>query len=350
MSLRSLLRPRFLIWLLLPGLLWWAWQDIPFDQVANSLQELTIWQILIVIVLNAVLAILFCVRWWLILRVIGFKLPLLKLSMYRIASFAISFLTPGPQFGGEPIQMLALIKRHQIPHPEAVASVVLDKILELLSNFTFLAIGICVVFLTGIFTDPSVLQMGFSAVGMVLLPISYVLLLSSNRKPISSILLHVHKLVSIKFVSLQLISTIDSAEALAGKFCKTKPVQFLLIFIISLAVWILTVFELWLMFNFLGLVLSLPQIIFVIVAARIALLFPLPGGLGVLEASQVLALEFLGLNQAVGVGVILLVRGRDLITSVFGLIVSFFISRPIRDNEFLPEKKNLITHTRSGGL
>ncbi len=66
--------------------------------------------------------------------------------------------------------------------------------------------------------------------------------------------------------------------------------------LVSLSVWLGMVFEYWLMTYFLGLRLSLMQAVSALTAARLAFLTPLPGGLGALEASQVLALQTLGLD------------------------------------------------------
>ena len=55
-------------------------------------------------------------------------------------------------------------------------------------------------------------------------------------------------------------------------------------------------------------------------AARIAFLLPAPGGLGVLEASQVLTFSALGLNPAVGLSLTLLIRVRDIALGTGGLL------------------------------
>jgi len=56
-----------------------------------------------------------------------------------------------------------------------------------------------------------------------------------------------------------------------------------------------------------------------LVAARIAILLPMPAGLGALEASQALAMSSLGLDPAYGVAIALLIRGRDVLLGLSGL-------------------------------
>ncbi|NJN43877.1 MAG: hypothetical protein HC806_03495 [Anaerolineae bacterium] len=97
------------------------------------------------------------------------------------------------------------------------------------------------------------------------------------------------------------------------------PRAFLLTIMFSGLVWVGLISEFWLALKFLGLTLALPQIISVITAARIASLFPTPGALGTLEASQVLVMQTLGVNPALGVGLSLIIRARDLTFGGIGL-------------------------------
>ena len=62
-----------------------------------------------------------------------------------------------------------------------------------------------------------------------------------------------------------------------------------------------------------------PQSVVVLPAARVAFLLPVPAGLGALEAGQVLAMQALGINPAVGIGLSLLIRSRDIIFGGLGL-------------------------------
>jgi len=65
----------------------------------------------------------------------------LPFLIYLAVNVALAILTPGPQFGGEPAQVYLLVRRSRLAAPQAVASVALDRLLELTLNFTFLAGG-----------------------------------------------------------------------------------------------------------------------------------------------------------------------------------------------------------------
>jgi uncharacterized membrane protein YbhN (UPF0104 family) len=79
------------------------------------------------------------------------------------------------------------------------------------------------------------------------------------------------------------------------------------------------VFEYWLALLFLGQNIAFWQLIAVITAARITLLSPVPGALGVLEAGQALAMAALGYDPSLGISLSLLIRARDILFGLLGL-------------------------------
>ncbi len=88
---------------------------------------------------------------------------------------------------------------------------------------------------------------------------------------------------------------------------------------LSLLSWGLLLSELWLAVRFLGPSLTWLQLIAILTAARVAFLLPLPGGLGTLEASQVLAFQAIGLDPAMGLSLSLVIRARDALFGGVGL-------------------------------
>lgn len=100
---------------------------------------------------------------------------------------------------------------------------------------------------------------------------------------------------------------------------RRKPGYLLAGLLFSLLIWACIILEYRLTLQFLGQTVSWPAVIFLLTAARIAFLLPSPGGLGTLEASQVLAMTSLGLSPALALSVSLLIRARDLFLSSLGL-------------------------------
>ncbi|MBT7783065.1 MAG: flippase-like domain-containing protein, partial [Anaerolineae bacterium] len=161
------------LWIFVGLLFWWAWRDISLPQLWESLHHFTPLSLGILGIINAAILLLFGSRWWLILRALGYDLPYLSLAKYRLASFGVSYFTPGPQFGGEPLQVYFLHKNHQVPTETALASVSLDKLLEMLANFTFLVFGVMIILWQGLFFDGIRGTVLSFSVGILLLILGY---------------------------------------------------------------------------------------------------------------------------------------------------------------------------------
>lgn len=268
-------------------------------------------------------------RWWLILRMQGYVLPYLTLVGYRLAAFGVSYFTPGPQFGGEPLQVYLVKRRHQVPGAAAIAGVSLDKLLELVVNFTFLAGGTVWIAHRQLFpgsANPSILIFAFTLLAG---PVIGLVLLGTGRLPLTGLLRGVGRLVrrypglvggSDRLVAYHRFAAVSaSSEQQMAQLCQQQPVALVQALLISLLTWGLMIGEYWLALHFLGATLTFDQTIVALTSARLAILFPLPGGLGALEASQVLAMTVLGLEPAVGLSLSLLIRTRDVLFGGAGL-------------------------------
>jgi len=89
--------------------------------------------------------------------------------------------------------------------------------------------------------------------------------------------------------------------------------------------------EVWVVLRFLELPLGLAETIAVITAGRLALLVPVPAGLGALEVSQVLAFGALGYPTGSGLAFIAVVRARDLLLGACGLALGAGLAPGWRD-------------------
>jgi len=232
-----------LIFIVLPVfLLWWVFQAISFEQIWNTLQNLNVIQIVIWLILNTGLVYLMTLRWWLILRVLGYQLSSLVLVRYRLGSFAISYFTPGPQFGGEPFQVLALNQRHKVPGTTGAASVSLDKLFELIANFSFLVVGIGLA-ITGTWLQGEWRSTGLLlAVGLLVFPLGYLILMLTGRHPLNWL---IDKLPQ-RLTNNDFTRSVREVEKEISCFCIEYPRTVLTVSLISLCVWIGLVMEYWL--------------------------------------------------------------------------------------------------------
>ncbi len=310
---------RILLWLLIPLILWWTLKDVAISEVIENLRRIGLEAVLILIGLNVLIFALLSLRWWLILRAQGFRGSYLSLLSYRLAGFGVTYFTPGPQFGGEPLQVYLLNQREGMVTSTAAASVTVDKLLELLANFAFLLVGVAVILFGGSLGSGTPQELILLPMVLLFLPAAYLIFLRQGRLPISSItrLLRDRVLRSPKLNRIH--QTIKETESQVSTFCQENTLGLLAAAALSIGIWILMVIEFSLTLRFLGVGLSLAQVLIALTAARIAFLLPLPAGLGTLEAGQVMAMGLIGVSPVIGISLSLLIRARDVLLGGFGL-------------------------------
>ncbi len=316
---------RLLPWLLALGLLLRVLARAPLREAAAIVAGLRGWQVGAWLLLNGLALLALNGRWWLILRAQGHAVPYLRLMGHRLAGFGVSYFTPGPQFGGEPVQVLLLERRQGVPRATAVAAVTLDKLLELLVNFLFLAGGVLVVLRGGLLAEVVGWETAVFTLVLLLFPALFLAATGLGWYPVTRLLRDVGRWSGwdwrpgwrSKYDGLAQLGA--SSEAQATAFFRASPGTMLAALTVSIISWLLLVAEYGLMLYFLGLELTGVQVVGLLTAVRFAFLLPLPGGLGAVESSQVLALSLMGLNPAVGVSASLLIRARDVLLAVAGL-------------------------------
>jgi len=317
----------FILWPLLLLLLFWALRSIPLYSVLDTLAALRLYQLAILGALNAVILFLLSSRWWLILRAMGYQVSYLSLLGYRLASFGISYFTPGGQFGGEPLQVYMLRRRHHLPGAAALASVSLDKVIELAASFTFLCAGFVLILNGGLAHWLAHSQTVLAIAVLLALPLLYFLALLGGFHPISFLIQRLPARIQKTPPARRLLPVISAAEKQTTFLFRQNPLLILWMLLLSALTWTLMLLEYWLMLSFLGVDLSLSQAVIALTAARLAFLTPAPGGLVALEAGQIFILQLLGAESAAGVSASLLIRIRDVATGVFGLWWAGMLSR-----------------------
>jgi uncharacterized protein (TIRG00374 family) len=318
--LKRPMKIRWLVWLVLPALLWWLARDVPVDEWHQLLRSIRVSDLGALVALNLLAVFIFSARWWLSLTALGRRIPFLAVVQYRLAAFSISYFTPGTQFGGEPFQVYALEKRHHLPRPTALASVAVEKLFELLANFTFLAFGLAMVLQNSRIVGFTPLLAALGALVLILLPASYLVALLTERRPLAALLSRLPNQLRSWPVFVQANCLMQDTETQVVELLRCKPGAFLSLVMSSLAIWIVSLAEYWMALHVLGVTLNLSQTIIALTAARLAFLTPLPAGLGALEASQMFALQALGFHPAVGIAISLLIRLRDLILGSAGIL------------------------------
>lgn len=270
--------------------------------------------------INAVVISLITVRWWVIVRAENRSVPFLPLVGYRLSVFGLSYFTPGPQVGGEPLQVISLQRNHGLSFARATSAVIMDKLLEFLVNFILIGIGAWAIVRVGLLPENGI-NLTLSLIGLAVLliwPIVHIILLYNRIMPISRILLR-QPFIQKDHPSLRLIVV---AERMASAFCRNHLRAMFLAIVVSLLSILGIAVEYYLMVSFLGMQINAVQVFAALTAMQVAFLMPLPGGLGALEASQVFALGAFGQPASAAISLALLMRARDILNGGIGLLLA----------------------------
>lgn len=318
-------RWRWLLGLLGLALAWHALREVVWVEVWQLLAVMDSLAILTLAVVNLLMLPLMTARWWLLLRLLGSPVDPLSICAYRLAANAVSYLTPGPHFGGEPLAVYLLHQRHAIPTVSAATSVAVDRLLELFAGF--IVLSLC---LTGLaFAQTGLFQENHGPWLVLAVPavVTWILaLLCTGGRPLSRILMPVRNFCGRFLPRLSgnspMFSFIAQGEDMAADLFRRHRSLFLLANLLSVGHWLAVFVEFWLMSVFLQLPLSFWHLVAVVVVARLAFYTPLPAGIGALESALPWLTATLGLGSSLGFGLCLIIRFRDLLFSLAGLALT----------------------------
>lgn len=317
-----------LLWAAILLLLFLALRSTPLAEIWQVLSRLDGKQVLALVGINGLILFLMAGRWWLVLRSLGYTVRLASLLAYRLTGFAVSYYTPGPQFGGEPVQVDLLHREHKIPVEAALSSVFLDRLIDLLANFTILVLGVATIFLSGFAESGGYGWAWAVVIGLLLLPMGHLVALWRGKLPVFFLMERLfRRQQGVRWLRVKGI--VRKAEEQMSLLSREQPLALLRVILLSGVIWLLVVLEYWLSLNFLGLQLTLVEMICALTVMRLAFLAPLPGGIGVLEAGQILAMQTLGWGAAAGIAISLIIRARDLLLASAGIWIGGIIYRRV---------------------
>ena len=259
-------------------------------------------------------------RWDTILRSRGHKIPFYKLYIYRLIGAAINFFTPGPRVGGEPTQA-SLIESYNVEFTEGLSTIMIDKIIDATTCGLLFIVGAVIVSFQ--YTIPESAKIYMAIGGLLFLSITiifYYRMLTYRHFFLK--IFHFLRLDKIKNPTIKKIEEgIIRIETIMMQFYKHDKLTFLLSLLITLISWVVMFVEYKLATTLLGLNLGFVQLFFVIAFVGIAVLFPIPMAVGVLEASQIFAFSIIGVAGPASVALAFLIRLKDLFFGIIGLIL-----------------------------
>ena len=302
-------------------LVWQAVLHMNWTEIGQLLSGIEPHGLAAITACNLLMLPLMSMRWWLILLMLGTPVNLLRVSIYRTAAGAVSYLTPGPHFGGEPLSVILLNVHHRIGMSIGAASVGVDRLLELTVSFAVLAtlIGCLSPALPGSAGEGAAV---LTVLGVFALCLTVLSLLFRGKRPFSRAL---QQLSSCTICTNGFRNKMerfarflkDSEDYVFGMFVG-HPFQFISALLISLTCWVAVCAELWLISFVLGTTLTFMELAGLTAIARLAFFTPLPAGLGALEFGLPWVTASFGLGSELGFSICLIIRLRDLAISLMG--------------------------------
>lgn len=317
-----------------------GWQEI-----WTILSQMTFGKFLLFLALTQISYALFNLRWQIILKTHGHKIPFWRLWLYRASGYGVSYITP-TQVGGEPVRIYLLHENEGVRLREATASVLLDKLIELSTFIAFVASGVIVISFTNILPEQTLYSVlgllgGFALLG------GYIFKKLLDGSGFFTSLFKRLGLNRVKRIQ-RLEKKIYRTERLVMDFLAHnghKKTTLPVIIFISIAAWSATIVEYYILAQFLGVTLTGFQSFLVGTVPLMAYLLPVPGGLGMLEGAQAGMFNLLGYSSSLAFAVVVMVRVKEMFFSSIGFGYALSHGLTLLGKEKQPEKESLFART-----
>ncbi len=309
---------RYVTWLIAFALAAWIVSRLPFTELMQTITNLQFSQWIIWTSLNLLVIALLTGRWLVLTRAMALPCSFLQLLQIRQAGQVISFVTPGPQFGGEPLQIYWLWRHYTVPIHNAFLALGLDRFYELWINFAVLLLAVLTLLTTRSAIVVDWYPIAFVLVGLIGLMGLFGWFVISQPSRIKTWI----KRLTRRWHDHDRLRNLDTHLTQLNKSLQrvmtTQRPALGVALALSLLAWAAMIGEFWFLLSLLGIPTDLPTFVFLFTVVRLAFLLPLPGGVGSVEAGLFWAFQALGLPLPAAAALIVLMRLRDVIILLAG--------------------------------
>ncbi|MCU0236561.1 MAG: flippase-like domain-containing protein [Acidobacteria bacterium] len=245
------------------------------------------------------------------------RVPFSRLFWAELAGHAVGHFTPSAKLGGDAIRAMMLAP---VPKNQSLASVVIDKTIELIATILMMSIGL--------FITLGRIRMGSTQrlVFLLLTGFTAALILAFFHKQKKGLFIWVlETLKKLRIRSRYLEAKrgrLLEADAIIADFYSHHRLQFLKVFLLYIAMILLWAVEMHFSFYFLGLSTITPMKSFLITMLGIvANIVPvIPAGIGIYDMSYLPIFAIFRIPLRFGITVVLLRRLLNLLMAVIGLL------------------------------
>ncbi len=142
--------------------------DIGWKEITDVFSSFSVSKAVFILILTILIALTKALRWRMILKNQGYNVSALEIFEYYISGLSISFLAPMVILGGEIFRCHDLKEKYSVPWTKSIASVIIDKILEITVFSALIIFGVAFfIFKAGFPTG----KMGISIFSVIFLAI-----------------------------------------------------------------------------------------------------------------------------------------------------------------------------------
>jgi uncharacterized protein (TIRG00374 family) len=285
-------------------------------EILKALGRLSLFKIAALMGLRILYYLIRALNWRALLVASGERVPFREIFGARIAGYAVSYLTPAGNIGGETVRIIAL---DSVERNKVLATVVVDKTIEFLAGLA--SIALAVVFLITEFALPRRQKIGlFAAIAALLLVLIFLVL--KQRQGLFTWVLDTLRKIKIRIPFFEnRRDKILETDAHISDFYSGNRRLFLALFASYFFQSWLWATEIYLTFLFLGgNATTFLKCFLIVTLGSFYSFLPVPGSVGVYELTYVSLFALLRIDMHAGMAVILIRRVLGLALAGIGLV------------------------------
>jgi len=247
-----------------------------------------------------------------------------RLLAARLAREAFDSIVPAAGLGGEPLKAVLLNRHFALPYRDGIASLVLVRTVNMLTQLVFVAGGMAIGVLV---MERSRSILPYALAGFAFLVVAAAIVFSIQRFKLSSRFL---ALFGRRFVALftDVLAMLRDVEARFIQFYTSGHARFAATAVVSLATWFIGAIEVWAIMGVLGHSVSFQDAWVIEAAAQLvrSAAFLIPSSLGAQEGVFVLVVSALTGEASLGLAAAFVRRGRELLWILAGFLLTLWFS------------------------
>jgi len=297
----------------------WVISFVGWQEFKSAFELFSGWHGLVILLLTLLMLFLGAWKWKVILKSQGYNLTIKETFNLYLAGFSLSYLFPVLVGGGTGTIFRGYVLREKffIPWKRGVASLIIEKFLELAIGLLIVLVGFVVLFSKTGFPPGN---KGMLLLALLVFFIIFIMFLCSKFFRSESIVGFFAKFFNKnRFVN----GAAREIEQEIFAFFEIKKAVFWKVLGLALARMFILGLRCWILVLFLGKFLDFPQTLSILAFYFIGFYIPVPARLGIHEIIQTFVFSALGIGAGLAPAFTLVLRGAEVALALIGLVIVF---------------------------